>query len=63
MGAEAFKYRYANAQRTNANLRVFRRRWLYLSTMGFAWVLRIWNHLIRAITIHPRGSSVRDKQS
>jgi CelD/BcsL family acetyltransferase involved in cellulose biosynthesis len=40
VGAEAFKYRYANLQRTNVNLRVFRRRWLYLAMMGTGWALR-----------------------
>jgi CelD/BcsL family acetyltransferase involved in cellulose biosynthesis len=40
VGAEAFKYRYATSQRTNANVRVFRRRWLYLATLGVAWALR-----------------------
>ena len=33
VGAEPFKYRYANAQRNNANLRVFSRRWLPLIAM------------------------------
>ena len=41
VGAEAFKYRYASSQRTNANLRVFNRRWLYLATLAVAKVLRI----------------------
>ena len=48
VGAEAFKYRYANTQRTNANLRVFRRRWLYMATLGFVSALRIWNRWRRA---------------
>ena len=48
VGAEAFKYRYANAQRTNANLRVFRRRWLYMATLGLVRALRICNRWRRA---------------
>ena len=63
VGAEAFKYRYANTQRTNANLRVFRRRWLYLATLGFAWALRVSNRLVSAVKIRPRGSPARDKYS
>lgn len=38
VGSEPFKYRYANTQRTNANLRAFSRRWLYwgFSTAAYA---------------------------
>ncbi len=61
VGAETFKYRYANAQRTNANLRIFRRRWLYMATLGFAWALRVSNRYVRAVRIRSRGSSARDK--
>lgn len=40
VGAETFKYRYASAQRTNANLRVFKRRWLYAAAVGIGWARR-----------------------
>lgn len=41
VGAEAFKYRYANIERVNANLRVFSRRWLYLGALGFSAARRV----------------------
>jgi CelD/BcsL family acetyltransferase involved in cellulose biosynthesis len=49
VGAEAFKYRYANTQRTNANLRVFSRRWLYLVALGIGAARQALGQLRRAL--------------
>ena len=51
VGAEPFKYRYANTQRVNANLRIFRRRWLYLVALGIGATRRTlgqWRRVLRA---------------
>ena len=40
VGAEAFKARYTSINRTNANLRVFSRRWLHVAATGAIWVWR-----------------------
>jgi CelD/BcsL family acetyltransferase involved in cellulose biosynthesis len=39
VGNEAFKARYTRKSRTNANIRVFHWRWLYLATLVAIWVL------------------------
>jgi CelD/BcsL family acetyltransferase involved in cellulose biosynthesis len=57
VGAEAFKYRYASTQRTNANLRVFSRRWLYLIAVGVGWARRVAGKGRRAL--HARQSWAR----
>jgi hypothetical protein len=66
VGSEAFKYRYANTQRTVANLRVFGRRWLYFAAIGIFWLRRTagrWRRKLRAGLSRPstadRDRSVR----
>jgi CelD/BcsL family acetyltransferase involved in cellulose biosynthesis len=60
VGAEAFKYRYANTQRINANVRVFRRRWLYLTALGVAWARRTAGSLLRSL--RRRRAAPRERQ-
>ena len=50
VGAEPFKYRYTTAERTNANLRFFKRRWLYAGALGVGWLRRTagdWHRALR----------------
>jgi hypothetical protein len=41
VGAEPFKYRYTATERTNANLRFFKRGWLYAGAQGVGWLRRM----------------------
>ena len=48
VGAEAFKYRYSNAERTNANVRVFTSRMHYCAFLAVARIRRTLSRLRRA---------------
>jgi CelD/BcsL family acetyltransferase involved in cellulose biosynthesis len=50
VGAEPFKYRYTTAERSNANLRFFRRRWLYSAALGVGWARRTAGGLHRTLS-------------
>ena len=49
VGAEAFKYRFADTQRTNANVRAFASAWLYHSFRGMARARQLLGRLRRRL--------------
>ena len=61
IGPEAFKYRYANTQRTVANIRVFSQRWLYLTATAVVVLRRTvgrWRLKLRARLHQPSTADV-----